>query len=183
MLPSYDEKKSVQLAGRLLTLRGGQMDRINLMKLMYIADREALTRWGNPITLDRYCSMDSGPVLSNTYDLIKANGINKTVWSDYIENGKFHEVKLKKATGDSYLSQAECDLIDEVFEQYGSQEQWELVELTHTFQEWKHPNGSSVPIAYEEILTAKNVSKERQEIILDDLAAVAQLTATLKEFA
>ncbi len=183
MLPSYNEQKAVQLAGRLLAMRDGQMDRINLMKLMYIADREALARWGNPITLDSYCSMDSGPVLSKTYDLIKANGASETAWADYIQNGKFHEVLLKKETGDSHLSQAECDLIDEVFEKYGSKEQWELVEFTHTFPEWRNPVGSSLPISYRDILIARDVPKEQQEIILDELAAVAQLEATLKEFA
>jgi uncharacterized phage-associated protein len=43
---------------------------IKLIKLLYLADREALLRWGRPITTDRHVSMPKGPVVSQIYDLI-----------------------------------------------------------------------------------------------------------------
>jgi len=45
------------------------MSYMKLIKLMYLADREALLRWGRPISTDRYVSMDKGPVLSRVLDL------------------------------------------------------------------------------------------------------------------
>lgn len=48
-----------------------RMGRLRLLKLLYIADREALTERARPITGDSPVAMDNGPVLSNTYDLIK----------------------------------------------------------------------------------------------------------------
>ena len=46
------------------------MSYMKLIKLLYLADREALLRWGRPITFDAYVSMDRGPVLSSVLDLI-----------------------------------------------------------------------------------------------------------------
>ncbi len=65
----FNEKKATQLAVLLLGKRGGEMDLLDFIKLMYLIDREALFRWGSYITGDRYVSMCKGMVLSETYDL------------------------------------------------------------------------------------------------------------------
>ena len=65
----FNEKKATQAAAHLLRLRGGRMSYMKLIKLLYLADREALLRWGRTISTDRYVSMDRGPVLSRVLDL------------------------------------------------------------------------------------------------------------------
>ena len=79
----FDETKATQVAAYFFSLRGGQMHYIKLIKLMYMADREALLRWGVPITRDRYVSMDNGPVLSRVLNLITEDR-PKPVWSQFI---------------------------------------------------------------------------------------------------
>jgi hypothetical protein len=54
------EVKATQAAARLLQNRGGRMKFLKLIKLLYLADREALSRSGRPITTDSYVSMDNG---------------------------------------------------------------------------------------------------------------------------
>ena len=39
-------------------MRGGKMSYMKLLKLLYLVDREALLRWGRPVSTDRYVSMD-----------------------------------------------------------------------------------------------------------------------------
>ena len=68
----FNEAKATEAAARLIELRGGKMSYRKLINLLYLADREALLRWGRPITTDRYVSMDHGPVVSNVYELIRA---------------------------------------------------------------------------------------------------------------
>src|SRR5690606_22897948 len=68
--PKFRDDKTTQAAVLFLQLRGGKMSYMRLIKLLYLADREALIRWGTPITFDAYVSMDRGPVLSRTYELI-----------------------------------------------------------------------------------------------------------------
>lgn len=42
------------MASLFLEMAGGEMDYRKLMTLLYLADREALLRWGRPITGDDY---------------------------------------------------------------------------------------------------------------------------------
>src|SRR4051812_9596906 len=51
---SFNEQKATQAAARLLELRGGRISYLKLIKLLYLADREALLQWGRPITTDSY---------------------------------------------------------------------------------------------------------------------------------
>ena len=68
----FNEAKATEAAARLIELRGGKMSYRKLIKLLYLADREALLRWGRPVTTDRYVSIDHRPVVSNVYELIRA---------------------------------------------------------------------------------------------------------------
>src|SRR5258708_7325249 len=91
-LSSFNKPKTVQLVGKLITLSGGQINKMKLIKLMYLIDREALVRWGEPITGDRMLSIPYGPVLSNTLDLLNFGdsalsdipGGSDAVWDPYI---------------------------------------------------------------------------------------------------
>lgn len=49
---------------RLLARHDGHMNYMQLIRLLYLADREAIHRWGCPISTDRYVPMENGPVLS-----------------------------------------------------------------------------------------------------------------------
>src|SRR6185312_10095771 len=88
-----------------------RMHYLKLLKLMYLADREALLRWGIPISTDRYVSMDHGPVVSNTYTLI-VEDMPKPVWAEFISPplGEY-EIELLKEAPTDRLSRAEEALI------------------------------------------------------------------------
>ncbi len=66
----FHPEKAVEAAAILLKLHGKPMKYLGLLKMLYIADRLALKTMDQPITGDRYVSMDYGPVLSGVYDLI-----------------------------------------------------------------------------------------------------------------
>jgi uncharacterized phage-associated protein len=151
----FDEAKATQIAAYLLRLRGGQMHYIKLIKLMYLADRAALLRWGVPITRDRYVSMDNGPVLSRVLNLI-TDDRPKPIWSEFISAplGEY-EVKLLKDAPTDALSRAEEKLLDEIFQAYGYRNRWELIEnVMHRLPEWQNPNKSAIPIQIRDILKA-----------------------------
>jgi uncharacterized phage-associated protein len=63
MVLRFNEQRAAEAAARILKLRGGRMSCLKLIKLLYFVDREALLRWGRPVTTDRYISMDDGPVV------------------------------------------------------------------------------------------------------------------------
>lgn len=169
----FDEAKATEAAALFLALRGGRMSYLKLIKLLYLADREALSRWGIPITTDRYVSMDHGPVVSNIYNLIVEDR-QKPFWSEYISAplGDY-EVELKREAPTERLSRAEEKLIAEIFEQHGYKRRWELVDEVHKLPEWNNPQGSSSPISVADILRAVGTQEEEISAITNELNGVA----------
>lgn len=140
MAVQFNEAKATQAAAFFLKLRGGQMHYIKLIKLLYLADREALIRWGLPFTTDRHVSMDNGPVTSRILNLITEDR-PKPVWSQYISApmGEY-EVKLIKEAPTDLLSRAEEKLMVEIFEKYGHMSRWYLIDnVMHKLPEWRNP--------------------------------------------
>lgn len=144
------------------------MHYIKLLKLLYMADREAFAESGIPISNDSYVSMDNGPVLSQTYNLIKDGG---RFWSESI-SAPFgdYEIELTKSpTRNKKLSRAEERILIRVFEQFGHKNRWDIVDFAHTLPEWRDPHGSCIPIRIEEILQALEDPSENIRAIVTEL--------------
>jgi uncharacterized phage-associated protein len=171
----FNEQKATQAAGYLLQLRGGKMSYMKLIKLLYLADREALLRWGRPITTDRYFSMNRGPVLSRVLDLATdgEDPDSPSIWASHISEPSGYEVHLESNAGQDELSQAEVELLEKVFQEHGNKSRWELVELTHKLPEWKNPQGGAIPITYRDILKAGGKTELEIAAIEDELEGVA----------
>ena len=171
----FNERKATQSAARLLQLRGGRMSYLKLIKLLYLADREALLRWGRPITTDRFVSMEGGPVLSRLLDLVSDGDDpgGPRIWAKHISAPANFEVELKSEAGRDELSNAEIELLDEIFKRYGNKNRWELVDLTHKPPEWKDLQGSAIPITFRDILNAGGKTELEIAAIEDELEGVA----------
>lgn len=159
----FREEKATQAAVYLLSRNGGSMSHMKLIKLLYLAEREALLRWGRPITFDTYMSMDHGPVLSLTLNKINSDlePGNVSYWHTYITERVGHEVSLVRddVTTDA-LSDAEEQLLEEIFENFGHMTKWEIRDHTHTLPEWQDPEGSSVLIQIRDILLTEGLSDD-----------------------
>jgi len=166
MRDCFDERKSTEIAGLLLKLGGDVMHYMALIKLMYIIDREALKRWGYPLSGDKYYSLPHGPILSRVYELVleEPELSESAYWKEFIIRHKDFKIKLRFNTPDGALSEAEKTLITEVFNEFGHLDRFALRDLTHTFPEWKNPGKSRLPISYEDILRAVGREKEADEI-------------------
>jgi uncharacterized phage-associated protein len=164
MRPRYREDKATQAAARLLRLRGGKMSHLKLIKLLYMVEREALLRFGRPITNDALVSMPYGPVVSATLDRINSPELYEAdgYWSKYITPKCDNEVSLRDNDDvpNGLLSTADEALIDEVFRKFGHLDRWTIVKLTHDLPEWEDPNGSSTPIDPSTILLNEGFSEE-----------------------
>jgi uncharacterized phage-associated protein len=157
MQMTFDETKATQIAGKFLKLSGGQLQYLALIKLLYILDREAINRFGLPVTTDKYVSMKYGPVTSHIYNLIKASSdasSSPTFWSTHIGK-KGVDAVLIADPDDTELSVAEEKLAEEVFAKDGSKDGFDLAEQCHKeFPEWEDPGNSSSPIYLESILAS-----------------------------
>lgn len=172
----FNEKKATQAAAYLLKLRGGRMSYMKLIKLLYLADREAILSWGRPITTDRYVSMDRGPVLSRVLDLATDGedpGI-PSFWASSITAPSNYEVQLKNDAGDDELSDAETRLLDKIFSEHGHKSRWDLVKHTHSLPEWIDPHGSAIAITFGDILKAGGKSDLEVAAVEDELAGLVE---------
>lgn len=175
MNPRYREDKAAQVAALLLRLRGGKMSKIKLMKLLYIAEREALISWRRPIVFDRYVSMNKGPVLSKTLNIMNGDeGEPVGPWDEAISRpDSDFKVEVKSDPGTDSLSEAEVALVKDVYERYGNIYRWDLAELTHDFPEWIDPKDSSIPISYSDILGGAGKTDLEIAAILDEIENIA----------
>jgi len=155
----FSEQRVAQMAAYLLGREKGRMNYLKLIKLLYLADRESIKRHGHPISDDRYVSMDHGPVLSKTFNLIKgAVKFAERGWNYWIADRADYDVALKrKATREALdeLSDANLDVLSDIYAKFGKMDEWKLVDYTHRYcPEWTDPKGSSIPIEYEDIFKA-----------------------------
>jgi uncharacterized phage-associated protein len=173
---AFDEVKATQCAAMFLKLAGRPLNYMALIKLLYKTDREALRRWGLPVTTDAYVSMKLGPVTSGIYDLIKSSESAITrpnFWSSHIvrSDGRY-DVMLRVDPGTSELSPAEERLIVEVFEADGDKSGFALANASHRdFPEWKDPGNSSCPLEISDIITALGLSEEETAHVESSIGA------------
>jgi uncharacterized phage-associated protein len=177
----FNQAKAAQAAVRLLKSRGGRMSYMKLIKLLYLADREALARWGRSITADCYVAMPHGPVLSQVLDLINEQpdpAAAESTWAHYISEPDHYEVSLKQSEvpGD-LLSEAEDQLLDEIFAKFGHLTRWQIRDLAHTLPELRDPEGGVIPITVADILKAQHKTPEEISAVEDDLLELAQIDA------
>jgi uncharacterized phage-associated protein len=177
----FDEAKATQLSALILKKRGGKIHYIKLIKLLYLIDREALLRWGIPVTTDHYVSMDHGPVVSNIYRLIVEER-QKPHWAKYISQplGDYEVQLLDDNISTDLLSKAEEKLIQEIYEKYGYRNRWDLIDnVMHSLPEWTNPHGSSIPIHIKDILVASGEGEEEINAVLRELRAMGNAEEAL----
>lgn len=159
----FNSIKTTQAAAYLLRRHKGRMSKGILIKLLYLADRELLAKRGQPLTGDQPVSMENGPVLSKTYDLMKGAALeDRAYWEQYVSDARKgeSEIMLKQQAGTDQLSKSELDTLEAIDHRFGKFSWKELVAFCHTLPEWKDPGKSSNLIFIEKVLEAIGKSKE-----------------------
>lgn len=172
----FDAEKTAQALGYIMGLEGvSRMNIIKALKLLYIADREALREAKIAITGDSAHAMKHGPVLSRTYDLMKTDADwpemspDEEVWTSHFTR-EHHDLVLNDCPGDDRLSRFDRRILEMVYKEYGSKDQWALRNLTHEFTEWRknEVGASSAPIPLRDILLAVGVTETEAEEIASE---------------
>lgn len=161
----YNEKIAAQVAAYFIDREGGLLNIMKLVKLMYLAERESLRQYGEPIVGDILVSMPYGPVMSTTLNHI--NGSIPSIhdgWDDWISDRESHNVSVKGQFNlDNLfeLSEADVMILDITYKTYGDYDQFQLCNHTHEHcGEWENPRGSSSDIPYDRLLKNVGYSSE-----------------------
>lgn len=163
----YSETKATAVASFFLSQAGGQLEDLKLMKLMYLAEREAIRVRNVGITGDTFYSMKNGPVLSQTLDRLNPQDgtFDKGIWREHISVPSQWLVKLEQPYDIKRdLSRREIRILHEIWDQFGSWTKWDLVDHVHDFGEWSDPGNSRRIIAFQDILRGLGFSSEESRI-------------------
>lgn len=159
----YNPVKAAQAAAKIIKIHGGPIDTLVLMKLLYLADREALLDSGYTITGDAMVSMPHGPVLTNVLDCVTCN---EHPWRDYIKERQNHLLALEnQEPNDDELSEYEIGILGKIHQLYGHLGPWEIRKLTHELPEYQDPRGSSSRIEPADILKFAGKSDRDIEVL------------------
>lgn len=168
-------KKMIQMVHHLLLKYDFRLNYTKLIKLLYLADREALNRWDASITKDSYFALAQGPVLSGLYELIREkfpDPLSQAQWSSRFYSDGYDLVStIREELPVDELSEREIALLDEIDSKFHGWTWNQLVDYVHDhekFPEWEDPLGTSIPISVQKILECLGRSNEQIKTILEN---------------
>lgn len=157
---TFDINKAIAAISYLVEKTGAQM--YSLMKMMYLADKVHLERYGRFIAGDNYVAMKQGPVPSRTYNMIKHVGGVQDCGRGF-ESAKNYlsydsssfSVGVKATPDYDELSESDVECLDQIADVYNNMGQWAVRDMSHD-NAWKSVWGrirlsKSIPMGMEVI--------------------------------
>lgn len=163
----FDIRKTIAAVGFLLERQGGELDMLPTIKMLYLADKQALIRWGNTITGDSYKSLPQGPVLREVYALFKGEGFadeeHQAVWDQYFSELVNYRTHKLQDIDLGPLSEREMEVLEEARRTINSMDARDVPDFLHeTCPEWEDPRpAKSRALLPEAILRKNGVAEER----------------------
>ncbi len=142
--PITSYKKATQALNLLARKKDGKINKMKAMKLIFLADRLHLRKYGRPIVGDIYWAMKLGPVGSLTKNVAELSSISEEALMyarKYIKpiDGKKRTLVSIKQEDLSVFSKTDIECIEAVYDKFSDKDQFELADITHEFSEWiKH---------------------------------------------
>lgn len=162
----YNPHKAAQTIAFFAMQEGHAINVLKVIKLVYLADRESVRVRGFPIQQEARVSMPHGPVNSVTLGWVNGSCRDNGEWSSVLSDRANNRVGLCDAnmTTDDLdeLSARELDILQVVWGTFGHMDRFDLAEWTHdpeNVPEWENPNGSSLPIPLERMMTAVGLDR------------------------
>jgi uncharacterized phage-associated protein len=138
---TFDHKKGTQVLNYFAIKEGGEINKMKALKLVYFADRYHLRKYGRLITNDEYLAMRWGPVPSSVKDIAESNDFledNTRAYSiTYVEPSDNLILKSVGNLDEAVFSESDLEALDFSWNKFGGLSQFQLVELTHCYPEWK----------------------------------------------
>lgn len=183
----FSEEKVAQMAAYLLSKGGGRMAYLKLIKLLYLSDRQSMDTHGDSISGDRFVAMKHGPVLSQTYDLVKNGGEEESGWNHWIRGADNYEVALKPQTISvvdlDELSEADIEILDSIMAEFGHMTKYQIRDFTHdNCAEWQDPGCTSVAITPYATFTALGRTPAVATVLQERIFEREQLDRTLSSY-
>ena len=169
-IKQYEDQKIKEVILYILG-KTGIVDYYHLMKILYLAERQHLARWGERITIDDYYALPHGPVPTRIYDSLKTikegrGGFLSDVVSVFPDSP---EVRALRDANMGYLSKSEIEALDSAIAKNIVKSFAELEQMTHDEYYFKAlENGRKMSI--EDIARSGGASEQMVKFIREEMA-------------
>ncbi len=142
---NFDEEKAVAAIAYLSSRGISDLSKGKICKLIFLADKHHLVRFGRPVTGDKICAMENGPVPSKTLNMLNRFLENEDdpavrMLKDNISIERnflrphFHADEFALA---DFLSVSEVEALDSTVARFGQKTFSELRAMTHDMTAYK----------------------------------------------
>ncbi|MCR8679553.1 MULTISPECIES: Panacea domain-containing protein [Campylobacter] len=147
-----DEVRAIIQALHYLIIKASQNEdkianRMAILKLFFFAQRYHLRAYGRLIAKDKFIAMPNGPVASIALDIMKEHYYQILTDDKEYAKGlirsydKFNVKVIDDIEDYDELSETDKEALDFAIENFSQYGEWELVNFTHDYYEWKkHEN-------------------------------------------
>lgn len=155
-LVGFQSEKAAQIAAKFLELAGGRMDKLKLIKLLYLFERESFRKRGRPTLYDEYYSLKDGPICSSAL-----NGLNSALdgaWGkNVVKNGRKDIFRASDARDDR-ISRSDMDIIEDLWARFHGMTASQLRNWTHlNCPEYSEVKSGRKPITVRQIAEALEI--------------------------
>ena len=138
---NFDFKKATQALNYLAKKLGGNINKMQAIKLIYFADRYHLRKYGRPVTNDEFVAMGYGPVGSKTKDIAEntpfLDKIEIEYSKRYIKNQGQYNIQSINEVDMDVFSDSDTEALDFAINNLGKFNQFDLAKISHAYPEWK----------------------------------------------
>lgn len=132
---TFDVDKAIAATGYLIDRTKESL--YPVMKMMYLADKLHLERYGRFIAGDHYSAMAKGPVPSCTYNMLKhvrgdkqpLSGLDRA--REFFAYNSDHSLGLRQVPDYGDLSESEIECLDAIADAYARIGKWAIKDLSH----------------------------------------------------
>jgi len=137
----FDFKKATQAVNYIARKSTTQkVDKLKLMKLIWLADRFHLRKYGRPVIGDIYWAMRLGPVPGAVKDIVDSSGfpsIEKQYSEQYIKKVDDNTIGSIAESDLRVFSETDIEALEFSLKHFGNRQPGGLVNLSHKYPEWK----------------------------------------------
>lgn len=157
VIAGFQVKKAAQIARWFVCKAGGKMEKLKLVKLFYLAEREYITRHDEPMLYDELYSLEHGPICSSVLDGINGRPSLGSDWQAFDRHGRDLAYGGSCAREElDHLSDADIRVIEHVWDKFG----WMTASQLKNYAQENCPEyqavaaGIRAPIPYSDLYEA-----------------------------
>ncbi len=179
-LAGFRSRKAAQVAAFFAVKNNGPIDKLKLIKLIYLAERQFVGNNHHPMLYDELYSLPHGPICSSTLNCIDGY-LYEEMWAHFVAKNGNRVVATKRFSNDDLdeLSRAEIQCLLSTWDNYGYMTSSQLRNYTHEYcSEYTEIEKGRVPISYKAILEAfGDDDAERVENRISDFRRLESMLA------